>query len=61
VLAEKINRDVVDILRQPEIDEKLRALRLDPMGGTTADAAKFIADETKLWDRVITQAHITLQ
>jgi tripartite-type tricarboxylate transporter receptor subunit TctC len=60
-LAEKINRDVVDILKEPEIADKLRALRLDPMGGTTADMAKFIADETKLWDRVITQAHIALQ
>jgi len=60
-LAAKINRDVVEILRKPAIDEKIRALRLDPMGGSTADAAKFIAGETKLWDRVITEAHITLQ
>jgi tripartite-type tricarboxylate transporter receptor subunit TctC len=60
-LADKINRDVAEILKKPEIDEKIRALRLEPMGGTTADAAKFIADETRLWDRVITQAHITLQ
>jgi tripartite-type tricarboxylate transporter receptor subunit TctC len=60
-LAEKINRDVVEILRKPEITEKISALRLEPMGGTPADAAKFIAEETKLWDRVITEAHITLQ
>jgi len=60
-LAEKINRDVAEILKKPEIAEKIRALRLDPMGGSTADAAKFIADETKLWDRVITEAHITLE
>jgi tripartite-type tricarboxylate transporter receptor subunit TctC len=60
-LAQKINHDVVEILQEPEIIEKLRALRLDPMGGTTVEAAKFIADETQLWDRVITQAHITLQ
>ena len=60
-LAEKINRDVAEILQKPEIVEKLSALRLDPMGGTTADAAKFIADETQLWDRVIREAHITLQ
>jgi tripartite-type tricarboxylate transporter receptor subunit TctC len=59
-LAEKINRDVAEILQKPEITEKLRALRLDPMGGTTTDATKFIADETRLWDRVIKEAHITL-
>jgi tripartite-type tricarboxylate transporter receptor subunit TctC len=60
-LADKINRDVAEILQKPEITGKLRDLRLEPMGGSTADMAKFVADETKLWDRVITEAHITLQ
>jgi tripartite-type tricarboxylate transporter receptor subunit TctC len=59
-LAEKINRDVAEILQKPEVNDKIRALRLEPMGGTTADAARFVADETKLWDRVITEAHVTL-
>ena len=59
-LADKINADVVAILKKPEIDQKLKTLRLDPMGGTPADAAKFFADETQLWGRVIREAHITL-
>src|SRR5580704_11636025 len=49
VLAEKINRVTDEILKKPEIIAKLRALQLDPMGGTRAGASKFIADETKLW------------
>ena len=60
-LAEKINRDVVEILQKPEISAKLHTLRLEPMVGTTADATKFIAEETQLWGRVIKEAHITLQ
>lgn len=60
-LAEKINRDVVEILQKSEISGKLQTLRLEPMAGTTADAAKFIAEETQLWGRVIREAHITLQ
>jgi tripartite-type tricarboxylate transporter receptor subunit TctC len=60
-LADKINRDTDEILKKPEIVARLRALQLDPMGGTTADAVKFIAGETQLWSKVITQAHITLQ
>jgi tripartite-type tricarboxylate transporter receptor subunit TctC len=60
-LADKINRDVAEILRKPEIVAKIQALRLEPMGGTTADAAKFIGDETQLWGRVIKEANITLQ
>jgi len=59
-LVEKINRDTAAILKKPDVVEKLRALRLDVMGGTTADAAKFIADETRLWGRVIKEANITV-
>jgi tripartite-type tricarboxylate transporter receptor subunit TctC len=60
-LAEKINRDVVEMLQKPAISEKLQALRLDPMGGTTADMIKFVAEETRLWGKVITESHVALQ
>jgi tripartite-type tricarboxylate transporter receptor subunit TctC len=60
-LADKINRDTAEILKKPEIIAKLAAIQLEPMGGTTADAVKFIDDETQLWGRVIKEAHITLQ
>jgi len=59
-LVEKINHDVAMIFRKPEVIEKIEALRLEVMGGTTADAKTFIGDETRLWSRVITEAHITL-
>ncbi len=59
-LVEKINRDTAAILKKPEVVEKFQALRLDVMGGTTADAAKFIGDETRLWGRVIKEANITV-
>jgi tripartite-type tricarboxylate transporter receptor subunit TctC len=59
-LVEKINHDVAAILRKPEVIEKIEALRLDVMGGTTAEAKTFIGDETRLWSRVIIEAHITL-
>ena len=56
-LVERVNRDVNVALR--ELTDKLAAIRLEPMPGTTADAARFIADETALWSRVIEEAHIT--
>jgi tripartite-type tricarboxylate transporter receptor subunit TctC len=59
-LVEKINRDTAAILKKPEVVEKFQALRLDVMGGTTADAIKFIGDETRLWGRVIKEANITV-
>jgi tripartite-type tricarboxylate transporter receptor subunit TctC len=60
-LADKINTDVDAALHKPEIVEKLRSIRLEPMGGTRADAAKFFADETALWGRVIAENHITVE
>jgi tripartite-type tricarboxylate transporter receptor subunit TctC len=60
-LAARINRDVVDILQRPAVSAKLRDLRLDPMVGTPADAAKFFAEETELWGKVIREANVTVQ
>jgi tripartite-type tricarboxylate transporter receptor subunit TctC len=59
-LAEKINRDTDAVLQKPEIVQKLHAIQLDPMGGSIADAKKFIGEETQLWGRVISESHISL-
>jgi tripartite-type tricarboxylate transporter receptor subunit TctC len=60
-LADKINRDVVDGLRQPEVAASLAKLTLEPMIGSPADAARFFAEETTLWGKVIEQAHIKIE
>lgn len=58
-IVDKVNRDVNAALR--DISDKLTAIRLDPMPGSSEDAARFIADETALWGKVIKEAHITAQ
>jgi tripartite-type tricarboxylate transporter receptor subunit TctC len=60
-LTGKINRDVVEILKRPDVGEKLQRLTLEPMPGTPADAARFFAEETALWGRVIKEKNITVQ
>jgi tripartite-type tricarboxylate transporter receptor subunit TctC len=55
----KINRDVNAAFG--ELGEKFSALRLEAMPGSPADAARFIADETALWGKVIAEAHVTLK
>jgi tripartite-type tricarboxylate transporter receptor subunit TctC len=55
----KINGEVNAAFR--ELGEKFHTLRLTPMPGSAADAARFIADETTLWGRVIKEANITAQ
>jgi tripartite-type tricarboxylate transporter receptor subunit TctC len=60
-LAERINHDVVDVLGNPDVGEKLRDLSLDPGATSRADTAKFFAAETALWSGVIKQAKIEPQ
>jgi len=59
-IAARINRDIVDILKSPEIDKRLRELRLDPMIGSPSDAAQFFAEETALWGGVIKEANVAV-
>jgi tripartite-type tricarboxylate transporter receptor subunit TctC len=59
-LADRINRDVVDILKRPDVDAKLRNLRLEPMIGSRADATSFFNEETALWGSVIKEAKVTI-
>jgi tripartite-type tricarboxylate transporter receptor subunit TctC len=60
-LASKINQDVNESLKRPEIADRLQKLTLEPMLGTPADAAKFFAEETQLWGRVIKEKSIVVQ
>jgi tripartite-type tricarboxylate transporter receptor subunit TctC len=60
-IADQINHVIAEFLQKPEMAEKLQNLRLDPMGGTRAEAAKFFADETELWGKVIKENHVALQ
>jgi tripartite-type tricarboxylate transporter receptor subunit TctC len=60
-LADKINRDVVACLNDPDFIEKTKALGMDLAPGSRADATKFFAGERDLWGKVIKQADIPLQ
>jgi tripartite-type tricarboxylate transporter receptor subunit TctC len=60
-IADKINRDVVAILKSPDVTDRLRQLSLDVGATSRADATKFFADETALWSKVIKEAQIEPQ
>jgi hypothetical protein len=52
---------VVEILQRPEVDKRVReTFQLDPMIGSTADAARFFSEETALWGGVIREANVTI-
>jgi tripartite-type tricarboxylate transporter receptor subunit TctC len=60
-LAEKINRDVVEILARKDVGDMLRKISLEAGATAPADTARFFADETALWGKVIKEAGIEPQ
>jgi tripartite-type tricarboxylate transporter receptor subunit TctC len=60
-LADRLNRDVVEILNTKEVTDRLHSLSLDVGASTRAEATKFFAEETALWSKVIKEADITPQ
>jgi tripartite-type tricarboxylate transporter receptor subunit TctC len=60
-LVAKINRDTVEVLKDPQVSERLHQLQLDPGATTPEQTAQFFADELKLWGGVIAAAHISVQ
>ena len=60
-LAEKINRDVVAILKSKEVGDMLRKISLAAGATTPADTSQFFTEETALWGKVIKEAGIQPQ
>jgi tripartite-type tricarboxylate transporter receptor subunit TctC len=60
-IAEQISAGVDAALKMPDVQQRLRAVAVDPMGGTPADMAAFIKDEKVRWGDVIKQNHIVLE
>lgn len=60
-LADRINRDVNEILARKEVAERVRGIQMSPVTWSRDAAAKFFGEETQLWGRVIKQANIAPQ
>jgi tripartite-type tricarboxylate transporter receptor subunit TctC len=60
-IIEKINADVNEALRQPEIQERLKKLSAEVFGGSTEVAAKYMRGEVERWVNVIKAANIKLE
>ena len=58
-LADRINRDVIDVMKQPTVLHNVETLGLAPSFGSRVAAAKFFADERARWSSVAKEANIT--
>ena len=59
-IVEKINADINEALRQPDIIRRLAQLSAEPIGGTTADTAAYMRAEVERWHNVIKAANVKL-
>ncbi|MGA7490054.1 MAG: tripartite tricarboxylate transporter substrate binding protein [Xanthobacteraceae bacterium] len=60
-LAEKINHDVVALLKSQEVGDTLRKISLEAGATTPAETARFFGAEAALWGKVIKDAGIKPQ
>jgi tripartite-type tricarboxylate transporter receptor subunit TctC len=57
-IVERYNKEFNDILRMPQIAEKLSMQGLTVVGGTPERLGKFIAQDIVRWQKVVTEAGI---
>jgi tripartite-type tricarboxylate transporter receptor subunit TctC len=60
-ITDKINADVNEALRQPELQDRLRNLSAETFGGSVEKTAKYLQEEVERWGNVIKAADIKLQ
>jgi tripartite-type tricarboxylate transporter receptor subunit TctC len=60
-IVEKINADVNEALRQPELQDRLKKLSAQAFGGSVERTAGYLQEEVERWGGVIKAAGVTLQ
>jgi tripartite-type tricarboxylate transporter receptor subunit TctC len=60
-IIDKINADVNDALRQPEVQERLKKLSAEIFGGSVERTSAYMRAEVDRWGNVIKAAHIKLE
>ena len=54
----KLNAEFNRLLKQPDVQERMRTLGLDPAGGTPAEFASFVKADIGRWAKVIKEAGV---
>jgi tripartite-type tricarboxylate transporter receptor subunit TctC len=59
-IADKLNADFAEALKDPDIASKFREQACEPVGNTPVQTRAFVAAETERWTKVILAANIKL-
>jgi tripartite-type tricarboxylate transporter receptor subunit TctC len=60
-IAMKLSQSIAEILKMPDVAQRLEILQLTAVGSTPAEAAKMIAQESERWRQVIAAAGLKAQ
>ncbi|MGN6747962.1 MAG: Bug family tripartite tricarboxylate transporter substrate binding protein [Xanthobacteraceae bacterium] len=59
-IVEKVNAGINEALRDSEVQKRLAELSAEAVGGTTAETAAYLKQESERWKSVIVAAHVTI-
>lgn len=59
-LHQRIAKDFIDVVHMPDVAAKYRALSVEPGGGTPAETAAYIQEETRRWGEIIKANNISI-
>ncbi|MEJ7932419.1 tripartite tricarboxylate transporter substrate binding protein [Ramlibacter sp. AN1015] len=59
-IVDKLNAAIGDILKMPDVRERLAATGAEPIGGSPAEMNKFLEAERNRWKKVIDAANVKL-
>jgi tripartite-type tricarboxylate transporter receptor subunit TctC len=59
-IVKKINADINEALKQPDIIARLEAMAAEPVGGSPETTAAYMREEVERWRKVIKAANVTL-
>ena len=60
-IVKKLQDEVIKIVRMPDVQQRLRALELDPVGNTSEEFARTIEKDTETWASVAKAANIKIE
>jgi tripartite-type tricarboxylate transporter receptor subunit TctC len=59
-VVSRVNAAANQVLKDPEVVDRLQRLGIEPVGGTPAQFTTMLASESAKWKKIITERKITL-
>jgi tripartite-type tricarboxylate transporter receptor subunit TctC len=60
-LADRVSKDVGEVIRSPQVVERLNMMQMEPVGSTRNEAVAFFNEEARYWGQIIRDSNIALQ